>query len=308
MLAVVTMLEWPSICWITFRSVREAKLGDRGGTVAQIVEPDRRQVQLADQHVEPVGEVLGPDRAPVGVGEQRFSLPPARPGAGPGVTAALIAEPVLHQLDALLDGLAGQPPGALVVEGDGAAAGPALRRPAVQLTRQRDQLAADGQFPARGVEIVAMQPRGLAAAQAAQGDQPPQRGQPVVLNPVQERDELAQRPDRDWRADPVPPPRGDPVGAENSVTSCDLRIFMGQATEPIAAQNPDIFAQSGWTRTPGRRALFQCPVGTVHVVVLDVLTQDQPQVPLAGDQHPVQALAAGAGNPAFRDRIELLSS
>jgi hypothetical protein len=26
-------------------------------------------------------------------------------------------------------------------------------------------------------------------------------------------------------------------------------------------------------------------------------------VPFAGDQHPVQALAAGAGNPAFRDRV-----
>ena len=41
----------------------------------------------------------------------------------------------------------------------------------------------------------------------------------------------------------------------------------------------------------------------INVIVLDVLTQDQPQVPLAGDQHPVQALAAGAGNPALRDRV-----
>jgi hypothetical protein len=93
------------------------------------------------------------------------------------------------------------------------------------------------------------------------------------------------------------------VGAENSVTSCDLRIFVDQATEPIAAQNPDICAQSGRTRTPGRRALFQCPVGTARVAVIDVLIKNQPQVPLAGDQHPVRALAAGAGNPAFRDRI-----
>jgi chloride channel protein, CIC family len=29
----------------------------------------------------------------------------------------------------------------------------------------------------------------------------------------------------------------------------------------------------------------------------------QPQVPFAGDQHPVQALAAGAGNPPLRDRV-----
>jgi len=33
------------------------------------------------------------------------------------------------------------------------------------------------------------------------------------------------------------------------------------------------------------------------------LTEVQSQVPLAGDQHPVQALAAGAGNPSLRDRI-----
>jgi hypothetical protein len=41
----------------------------------------------------------------------------------------------------------------------------------------------------------------------------------------------------------------------------------------------------------------------MNVIVLDVLTQDEPQVPLAGDQHPVQALAAGAGNPPLRDRV-----
>lgn len=28
-----------------------------------------------------------------------------------------------------------------------------------------------------------------------------------------------------------------------------------------------------------------------------------PQVPFAGDQRPVQALAAGAADPAFRDRV-----
>jgi hypothetical protein len=36
-----------------------------------------------------------------------------------------------------------------------------------------------------------------------------------------------------------------PVGAENGVTSCDLRIFMDQATEPITAQNPDVGIRSG---------------------------------------------------------------
>jgi hypothetical protein len=39
------------------------------------------------------------------------------------------------------------------------------------------------------------------------------------------------------------------------------------------------------------------------VLMVHVLAQDQPQVPFAGDQDPIQALTAGAGNPAFRDRV-----
>jgi hypothetical protein len=33
--------------------------------------------------------------------------------------------------------------------------------------------------------------------------------------------------------------------------------------------------------------------------MVGVLAEDQLQVPFAGDQHPVQALAAGTGDPAF---------
>jgi uridine phosphorylase len=39
----------------------------------------------------------------------------------------------------------------------------------------------------------------------------------------------------------------------------------------------------------------------MNVIVLDVLTQDQPQLQLAGDQHPVKALAPGAGNPPLAE-------
>jgi hypothetical protein len=39
--------------------------------------------------------------------------------------------------------------------------------------------------------------------------------------------------------------------------------------------------------------------------VIGVLAQDQPQVPFAGDEHPVQALAAGAGDPPLGDRVGL---
>jgi hypothetical protein len=39
--------------------------------------------------------------------------------------------------------------------------------------------------------------------------------------------------------------------------------------------------------------------------MVHVLAQHQSQVPFAGDQDPVQAFTAGAGNPAFRDRVAL---
>jgi hypothetical protein len=53
----------------------------------------------------------------------------------------------------------------------------------------------------------------------------------------------------------------------------------------------------------GGRPLVKRPVRPVRVVMVGVLAEDQPQVPFAGDQHPVQALAAGAAHPAFRDRV-----
>src|SRR5215470_17881783 len=94
-----------------------------------------------------------------------------------------------------------------------------------------------------------------------------------------------------------------PVGAEYRVTLCDLGIFADQAAEPVPPQDPDIRVHNGWMLAPGGRALAERPVRAMNVIVLDVLTQDQPQVPLAGDQHPVQALTPGAGNPPFRDRV-----
>jgi hypothetical protein len=90
-----------------------------------------------------------------------------------------------------------------------------------------------------------------------------------------------------------------PVGAEYPVTLCDLGIFVDQAAEPVPAQDPDIRVRSGRMITPSGRALEERPVRAMNVIVLHVLTQDQPQVPLAGDQHPVQALAPGTSDPAF---------
>ncbi len=94
--------------------------------------------------------------------------------------------------------------------------------------------------------------------------------------------------------------RGWPVGAENGATSCDLGVFVDQAAEPIPAQ--DAYAPHFRRRvhTSAGRVLLQRPV---RRLVIGILAQDKPQVPLARDQHPIEALAAGAAHPAFRDRV-----
>ena len=97
--------------------------------------------------------------------------------------------------------------------------------------------------------------------------------------------------------------RARPVGAENSVTLCDLGIFVDQTPEPVPPQDPNIGAQSGRMLASGGRAPAERPVQAMNVVMIDVFAQDQPQVPLAGDQHPIQTLAPGAGNPPLRDRV-----
>ena len=97
---------------------------------------------------------------------------------------------------------------------------------------------------------------------------------------------------------------GDGLWVPNiRVTLCDLGVFVDQAAEPVPSQDPDIRSRNGRRLTPSGRALAERPVRAMNVIVLDVLTQDQPQVPLAGDQHLVQALAAGAGNPPLRGRV-----
>jgi hypothetical protein len=93
------------------------------------------------------------------------------------------------------------------------------------------------------------------------------------------------------------------VGAEYCVISCDLGIFADQSAEPVPAHDPDARGPNGRRETPGRWLLAQRPVRAVGVVVVGLFAWDQAQVPLAGDQHPVQALAPRAGDLAFRDGV-----
>jgi len=76
-----------------------------------------------------------------------------------------------------------------------------------------------------------------------------------------------------------------------------------QAAEPVSPQNPDINPWDWRVCESGGRVLVKRPARPADVVMVEVLAQGQPKVPFAGDQHPVQALAAGAAHPAFRDCV-----
>jgi hypothetical protein len=64
------------------------------------------------------------------------------------------------------------------------------------------------------------------------------------------------------------------VGAEYPVTARDLGIFVDQAAESVAPQDPGGRAHSGRMLTLIWRSLAQRPVRPVRIEVLDVLAQD----------------------------------
>jgi hypothetical protein len=76
-----------------------------------------------------------------------------------------------------------------------------------------------------------------------------------------------------------------------------------QAAESVPVQNAHPGRVAGWMRAPGRRVRLQRPVRPARIVMISVFAQGQPKVPPAGDQHLVQTLVAGTGNPALRDRV-----
>ena len=63
---------------------------------------------------------------------------------------------------------------------------------------------------------------------------------------------------------------------ENYVTSCDLRIFMDQAAEPVPPRDPEIRVRSGRMIMPSGRALEERPVRAMNVKVLDVVLAENP--------------------------------
>jgi hypothetical protein len=82
-----------------------------------------------------------------------------------------------------------------------------------------------------------------------------------------------------------------PVGARNSVTSCDLGLFVEQAAEPVASDDLDVGVDRVRER-PERTGVVQCPVRPVPVEMGLILGQDLAQVRGVDDKHPVEDLVA----------------
>jgi hypothetical protein len=91
--------------------------------------------------------------------------------------------------------------------------------------------------------------------------------------------------------------------ADNVVTSRNLRILVDHAAQPIASSDAyvvaggcDVGSAVGWSLAEG-------PVRPVGVVVIDVFAKGVVEMSSAGDEDAVGALASGAGDPPFADRV-----
>ena len=92
------------------------------------------------------------------------------------------------------------------------------------------------------------------------------------------------------------------MGADNSVTSCDLQVFVYEAAESVSSQR--LLGCSGG-RGSGAcgRVLMQRSVRTVRVVMPDVLAYNCGEMASSGDQDVVEAFPAQCPDEAFRDRV-----
>src|SRR4029077_19671932 len=109
----------------------------------------------------------------------------------------------------------------------------------------------------------------------------PQEGTPsrAVCVPINTSVQVGQQPSvHDRSLSGMIASRAGPVGAGNSVTLCGLGIFVDQAAEPVTAPNAHTGHLRKRRRPPGGRALLQCPVRPMAVVMIYVLAEDQPQM------------------------------
>jgi hypothetical protein len=111
----------------------------------------------------------------------------------------------------LLAAVRAQDPHGVPVQGDGAAARRGFRWSDRNGVAVGDALLPDHDHLGVQVDVDPSQAGGLTAAEAAQCDEPPHRGQPVARDEVQEPCHLSARPDRDRESFTGAPPVLDAV-------------------------------------------------------------------------------------------------
>ncbi len=93
------------------------------------------------------------------------------------------------------------------------------------------------------------------------------------------------------------------MGADNAVTSCDLRILVEEAAKPVASSDADVGSLRRDVGPAVGWFLVQGPVRPVAVVVIDVFAEGAVEMSPAGDEDAVGALAPRAGDPPLADRV-----
>src|SRR5262249_28653447 len=131
-------------------------VGEGGGAVAQVVEPDRWDVDLAEEQPEAATGVAGVDRGAVFADEHVAGVLPGLAGGDAAGALLGLSEPVLTQD---LDGV--------LVEGDGARASGGFGWPSDDPVAGGGAVTDDEQYPAVEVEVGPAQATGLAAAKPA---------------------------------------------------------------------------------------------------------------------------------------------
>ncbi len=149
--------------------VRAAGQRQRRRAVAQVVQPDRRQVSLLEQAGEQPGDAVGHQRGAVLDGEHQ-------PAVGPGRTPL---QPLLE----LADPVQPQDVDGGGVQRDGALAALALGFAGFEVRAELQDLPADGQRRLLQIDLGPAQPDGLAVAQTAEGDDVQQGVVPAPSSP-----------------------------------------------------------------------------------------------------------------------------
>jgi hypothetical protein len=189
--------EWPSI-WLVKLQISGRPVGEAGGQVTEVVQPDRRQAGADDQTVEPLRPAVRHDRRTVGLGEHETGVDPRRAQQRPQLR---LSAPVARRTYTVAASRLTMRALASVLVSPSTTSRPTCTRVARTVSVPRSRSTSDHGSP-----------RALGAPQAAEGDDMPQRVQLVRGSEVQEGAGLLRGPHhRRGRALPGPLPRLDAV-------------------------------------------------------------------------------------------------